>query len=139
MTSADPLASGQKPFRQTTPRKTGQSSRMPPRAREILARTATATGGVHAERPAVEVPKGNAAYAPGTPVKLEESARRALGRRARAMTVVACECPLCRDGRWVAVNEPWKYDPNQRQHFACSKLRRAGKVAQDEAHETQEE
>lgn len=135
MTSAEP-----KPLRtRHTPRKLGQPSKLSAKAREALARTAAALAGRHAERHITEAPRATPVHAVGAEVRLHDDARRALRMRARLMIVVACDCVLCRDGRWVAVDAPMKHDPTQQQHFACSKLKRPGKSKEKPSEEDQDQ
>lgn len=113
-----------------TPSKLGQSSRMPKLARSILDRLRASGRGAPPDRAPGASPRSVANHPVGSTVKLAEDTRRATGWRQRTMTVVACPCAACADGRWVAVDVPHPLRPldtTDHQHYACVRLRRAGK------------
>lgn len=125
-TSVRPMQAG-KPKR-ASPQKKGQPSKLSQRAKDAIARTKAFMAGAPATpREVIEPPKNTPHHPAGTLVKFTEDARKKHGWRQREMTVIECDCPMCRDNRWVAVDRPAMHDPKQKQHYASAKLRRAGK------------
>lgn len=104
-------------------------------ARDAIARARAYFGDERPPRSGVPTPNSAATLEPGDRALFTDAARRVHGWRQRTMTVVHCPCVMCRDGRWVAVDEPARHDHSLPQHYACTNLKRVGQKTKVEVDE----